>query len=162
MRYGWKTGRQLGKIDPQKVGEELARIHRKHKTIIPQKVVDESRPKTAVLHEHFEWNDKTAAEEYRVHQARQIIGSVVVVPETKGGKPVQAFINVSVVAEGESPDDHENRGRAYLPARQVAEDPDLRSQHLASLKTRLRNMRREHAAFEELAAVWSAVDELPE
>jgi hypothetical protein len=161
MHYGWKPGRALGEIDAQSVGEELERIHRKHKAIVPKKVVEESRPKTAVLHPHFEWNDKVAAEEYRVHQARQIIGSVVVVPETENKRPVQAFINVSVVPEGESSGDHENRGRAYLPAQQVADDPALRDQHLANLKLRLKNMRREHAAFEELAEVWSAVDSLP-
>lgn len=158
MIYQFKNGRGLGNLKAQAVGEELFTIHENHGSLTPAIVVEESRPKTAVLHPAFEWNDKKAAEEFRIHQARQIINCIHVVPETKNAKPVQAFINVRIY-EDSADDPHENRGRAYLTAEAVAADDGLREQHLASIKGRLRNLRAEHASFTELAAVWSAVDQ---
>lgn len=159
MNYSYRTGRAVPKVEAQDVGNELERINSKYGTLIPAKVVDESKPKAAVLHDQFEWNDKTAAVEYRIHQARQIISSVCIVPETEGKKPVQAFINVRVVDEGDT-EEAENRGRAYVPASEVASNDNFKTQHLESIKSRLKNMRREYAAFLELAEVWEAVDTL--
>jgi len=40
----------------------------------------------------------------------------------------------------------------------VVQDPLMRSAHLGAIKSRLKNLRREHSAFEEFAKVWDAID----
>lgn len=157
MIYQFKNGRGLGNLKAQAVGEELSLIHETHGSLTPALVVQESKPKTALLHSCFEWNDKKAADEFRVYQARQVINCVHVVPETPNAKPVQAFINVRVYEDSKD-DPHENRGRAYLTAEMVASDAGLREQHLANIKGRLRNLRMEHASFVELSNVWTEID----
>ena len=159
-KYSYKAGRQLGKTSAQVVGEELTRISKESDGLVPSVVVEESRPKAAVLHGHFEWHNGTAADAYRVHQARQIINCVYVTHELSPilQTQTQAFVNVRV-HEDSGDDPFGNRGRAYLPAEEVATDPDLRKKHLQMLQMRLKNLRREHANFAELGRVWAAVDE---
>lgn len=153
MSFHYKAGRSIAEISAEDVGEELTRIHDKHGQLEPALVVKESRPKSACLHKAFEWNDQAAAEEYRIQQARQIINVVTVVHEDMpASKPLQAFINVTVV------NDEDEKARRYVPMRTVVENPDLLAQHLEHLKKRLKNMRVEHAAFVELRPVWEAID----
>ena len=148
--YVYKSNRTVVGVSAQNVGEELERIS-ENGPLTPSLIVEESKPATAVLHPVFEWNNKTAGQLYREHQARLIVNAVVVVPEANepAAAPVQAFISVTT---GEDSD------RQYMPAQVVASTPVLRDQHLAHIKSRLKTLRREYAGFVELAQVWSAVD----
>ena len=151
--YQFKAGRSVAGKKAEDVGDELARINDKHGELTPSQIVKESRPVKALLQDVFEWDDPTAAEEYRIHQARLVINCVTVVDEDlPDTKPVQAFVSITVMNE-----DEENE-RRYIPAQQVTSNPKLLEQHLDHLKRRLKNIRIEHAAFTELAAVWQAID----
>lgn len=151
--YQFKAGRSVAGKKAEDVGDELARINDKHGELTPFQIVKESRPAKALLHDVFEWDDPTAAEEYRIYQARLVINCVTVVDEDlPHTKPVQAFVSITVMNE-----DEENE-RRYIPAQQVTSNPKLLEQHLDHLKRRLKNIRIEHAAFTELAAVWQAID----
>ena len=151
--YQYKPGRSIPGKKAEDVGNELARINDKHGELTPAQIVEESKPKKALLHDVFEWNDQVAAEEYRIHQARLVVNCVTVVDENlPKTKPVQAFVSITVMNENE-----ENE-RRYIPAREVTSNPKLLEQHLDHLKRRLKNIRIEHAAFTELAEVWHAID----
>lgn len=45
-------------------------------TLDPEMVVTAARSKNHPLHPRFEWDDKVAGQQYRIQQARQLIGSV--------------------------------------------------------------------------------------
>ena len=93
MVYQWRNKKRP--VSAQAAGEELERIGAKNGKIEPKAVVDESRPKKAVLHPCFEWNDKKAAERWRVQQARNIIGDIIIIrEEVPEAPPVRAFVNV--------------------------------------------------------------------
>lgn len=93
MVYEWKTGSRH-KTDPQKAGmvfEELAKDGRLNAPTL----VDVSRPEDAPLHKEFEWKDDVAAEEWRKHQARNLINAIVVREEEKTeAVPIRAFFIV--------------------------------------------------------------------
>ncbi len=96
-------------VEAQDAGEELERINEKYGQTTASNVVDESRPEEAVLHEAFEWDDEVAAEKHRETQARSLIKTVrIITPD----RDEPAFINVKVV-------------KGYLPAREVASNPEL-------------------------------------
>ena len=97
-------------VEAQDAGEELERINKKYGQTTASNVVDESRPKKAVLHEAFEWDDEVAAEEHRKTQARSLIKTVRVIHPEEGEQP--AFVHVSVL-------------KAYVPAQRVIEEPEL-------------------------------------
>ena len=75
-------------VDAQTAGEELDRIRRSYGGLSPAAVVDESRPQDAPLHPVFEWNDQTAAERYREHQATTLIRQVKVAVSEPERSPV--------------------------------------------------------------------------
>jgi|688.fasta_scaffold24117_4 hypothetical protein len=153
QEYFYKAGRCVANLDANTVGHELNRIYNKHGALAPATVVKESKPKQAPLHGAFEWNDQIAAEEHRLHQARQIINVVTVVPEDRPNTlPVQAFINVTVV------NDDDKNERRYTPVKEVIDTPGLYDQHLSHLKYRLKNMKIELSKFVELAQVCDAID----
>lgn len=86
--YKWKEGTRI-KADPSlaaQLFDELAKEDR----LNARSVVEISKPKDAVLHDEFEWDDTNAAIKWRDHQARNIINALVVVEETvEEVKPVR-------------------------------------------------------------------------
>lgn len=95
--YSWKVS-GLHKVDAQKAGEELEKLTDADKNLSPEKVVEASRSEDAVLHGEFEWNDETAAEKYRVEQARSLIRNLtvkVIEPESKTPVETRAFVHIA-------------------------------------------------------------------
>lgn len=61
--------------------------------ISPRELVDLARPKNSPIHHYFDWDDQSAAEKYRLRQARQMIRCLVVIVDDQ---PTRAFQNVYV------------------------------------------------------------------
>lgn len=102
-QFHFRSGSRIkGNVDANVVGEELERIADKHDGINAQDVVDESTPENAVLHPCFTWDDKTAANEHRKHQARSIVRSIrVTYPDREESEP--AFVHVRYENEQDEP-----------------------------------------------------------
>jgi len=65
-----------GARDP--IHAELEAIRKKHRGVLrPRDVVDFARNPKTVLHDRFDWDDTSAADLYRLEQARHVIRSVV-------------------------------------------------------------------------------------
>jgi len=100
-KWEFKKGARRNKesLPAETVGKELKRLERVHGSLIPEDIVDESRPEDAVLHPEFEWDDGVAGESWRVHQARNLIRIVQLVEEdltTKAKDVVDVFLHVPV------------------------------------------------------------------
>lgn len=78
--YKWKTGARI-KADPELAAQVLDQLANENR-LNAENVVEISKPEGAVLHDDFEWRDDIAALEYRKHQARNIMNSLVIVEET--------------------------------------------------------------------------------
>jgi hypothetical protein len=121
-KYFWKP-KVVVPVPAQVAGEELERIRVAHNGRLTQAdVVTEARDKANPLHRAFEWNDKKAANEYRLTQAAYIIRSITVTQETddEDAMPVRAFVNV------QRDDD-----RSYTSVAHAMSDADLRAQVIA-------------------------------
>jgi hypothetical protein len=65
---------------------KLKEIEARDGNLTPDAVLAEAADKLSPLHEHFEWDNKKAATQYRLDQARALIRSVrLVVTETEVG-----------------------------------------------------------------------------
>lgn len=144
MQYEWKLP-GLFSVEAQDAGEELERICDKHGALVPHDVVDESRPKTAVLHPCFEWDDPKAAELYREQQARQIIRCVVVVQEDQKPQRVRAFHNVTA---------------NYEPVQVVVNDPVKLDKLLENAKAELRAFMVKYQILQQLQPVFDEISKL--
>lgn len=137
-------------LDPQSIGSELARIEAAEKGLTPRVVVARARPKTAVLHDCFEWNNSVAGEEYRFLQAAQLIRCVrVIETDSKGEEvPLRAFIHVRN-GDGKS---------RYLKTAKVMNDEHLRSLAINEARQYVARAKAKLQEFEELLSIYRALE----
>lgn len=85
--YEWKT-KSMIKADPNEAGKQFEELERTV-GLTAENVVNTNREEGTPLHDEFEWNNDIAAENYRLMQARHLIGNICVRVETKQGEIVQ-------------------------------------------------------------------------
>ena len=144
MVYKFKSGSHI-KADPQRAGEMLERLEAEN-NLTAKALVDANRAEDAPLHNEFEWNDSVAAEAYRETQARHIINCIEIVREEK--EPVRAFFSISR-AEPE-----------YRHIDAIMKEADKRQALLNMALAELLSFKKKYAQLEELAAVFTAIDEV--
>lgn len=156
MVYAWKE-RGLGfstkHVDAQTVGETLEEIEARHGALRPGYVVEEARPETSALHPLFEWDNDAAAEKFRLHQARQVISSVVVkqVDNREVQHPIHAFVNIS-----------QDGGRQYVSTVAAMSDDEKRRIILQKAKDDLMTWRLKYQALNEFAELHAVIDRVAE
>lgn len=126
MTYTFRESSRVSGVDAETAGSELERIHQKHGALKPKIVVNESRPEDAPLHPVFEWDDFVAAEEWRVHTARNLIRSVHVINNDERAEPV--YVNVQAT----------NNEREYQPMSVVVQRVDLYASAIYEAQCRIK------------------------
>lgn len=146
--YDWKRAMP---VKAQDAGEHLKKLERQHGAVTPKLIVDDARPKTALLHKCFEWNDGIAAEKYRESQAGFILRNLVTVSVTKTEEQseVRAFVNI--IKEGDS---------KFISVTTAMSDDDMRQQVLNNALSELMAFKKKYGQLEELAEVFTAVSNL--
>lgn len=149
MAYQWKPGTRYS-VGAQIAAERLKEIGARAGGITPRAVVDDARSNNSPLHKCFEWDDGKAADEYRLGQARSLIGALVVVrvDDAPVLKETRAFLHVSV----ESPQ--------YVPTEVALSVPDMRAEILARAQAEIIRWKANYSAYAEFAKVVSAIDEV--
>lgn len=125
------------KADPQVIGEVLDQIATKGGgELTPGAVVDAARAPRHALHPFFEWNDQTAAQRFRLDQARSLIRSIHAIDADVDAGSAQAFISVS-----------DRSGTSYRRLSDVKQDADLQhavltqaERDLLAFETRYKNL----------------------
>lgn len=143
MIYKWKTGSRIS-FSAQVAGEICSELAERD-ALTAENLVDVSRPKEAPLHRAFEWDDAVAGEEWRKHQARHIISSVVVRAETK--EPVRAFFNIR------------SEGPYYRPLNVIMQNENMTVKLLDEALCDLRALRAKYGTLERLRLVMTAIDD---
>lgn len=152
-KYLWKP-KVVVPVPAQVAGEELERIRVAHNGRLTQAdVVAEAREKTNPLHKAFEWNDKRAANEYRLTQAAYIIRSITVATEgatgEEDGQPIRAFVNVT-----------RDDDRSYTSVAHAMSDTELRAQVIARAWKELEDWKARHAELVEFARLFSVIEDM--
>lgn len=144
-KYQYRSGAKLKGVSAEDTYKELERI-RADGGITASAVVEQARPKDAVLHPAFEWSNKKAAHEHRLWQARQIVRAVVVVTDDRPAEQVY----VHVAARQQEGENKNFEGR-YEPVELVVNSPDLFEQAISELRDRLRSAGEAVQALERAA-----------
>lgn len=120
----------------------LQSILDQHGELTPELVVTEARAEDHPLHGRFDWDNESAGESWRKHQASELIRSVKVVyreaTETEEARTVRAFHAV-----------RGPKGHAYQPAEAVADDPFTRQLVLNDMEREWKALRRRYEQFAE-------------
>lgn len=70
----------LSENDARKVAEVLVCLAKRDGKVTPEAFLEAATPTDSPIHDLFEWNDTVAAVSHRLHQARQIVRSVIFRP----------------------------------------------------------------------------------
>lgn len=124
-------GSRIRKGDVQKIGTLVwaaAKKHGREFHSTPLKpLLEQARDPNSPLHKYLEWDDKKAAESFRLEQIRKIVLSIDIIYLEKGGKEIRSPANISVSTPG--------RDRVvYAPAPVVWGDKMLSDQVKARAK----------------------------
>lgn len=139
-QFKWRDSARFS-VPADVAGRELQRISKQHGTLTSELVVDAARPEDAQLHPVFEWDDQVAGENYRKHQARTLIRSIVVVNE-KTQEMAPVYVHVPKESGSEA---------GYHPVEVVAQRPDMYAAALTSLFRHLENAKTAVAELQKAA-----------
>ena len=152
MVYQYKTNLPYRfPVSAQVAGDVCEKLEREGR-LTPNALVDESRPADAPLHAAFEWDDAIAGEEWRRHQARNLIGALIIVTEPE--KPsVRGFYKI------------ESRSGGYEAIGTILKTESKYAALLKTAKSELTNFARKYRSLTELTPVFDAIrlvtDETP-
>lgn len=153
VEYSFRAGSPFPKDKAQTVGIALEDVQRTKGTlgIQPTDVVEAAVSPASPLHEFFEWDDTVAAQEYRVVQARHLLGAikVTILDVTPEGQPMRLFLNLTP-ADGDD--------RAYIPAVTVLSDAAMRGQIVEQALAEAESWRRRYEHLDELRRIFDAID----
>lgn len=127
----------------EKLKRVLDQIEKQEGMITPQSVVERARNENSPIHDMFDWNDTSAAEKYRIWQARQYIKDITV---EIVGQPSQGFFNVMVSVE-------DVKTQGYFSTEKVLSDEVMKKAVLKEALSKLLYWKRLYKDFSELSGL---------
>lgn len=142
-QVAWRSGPSnfSKKADPQKCYEEIG------DNPTPQSVLEIAKNPKSELHKCFDWDDTSAAEKFRLIQARQMIQSFVIKGTEKTDEPIRAY---QITSEPQT----------YAPTRYFLTDEDEYATLVRRVKAELKQIRNRYKQISELESVFEAIDAL--
>lgn len=135
----------------QRVGEFLEKRFG-DKPLTPEQYVAAAKPARSPIHDTLEWNESAAAHQHRIHQARQVLRSIVIVTDESQRVQPRAYHSVSLLTE---------RGahRAYLPQHIIWGREELAEQIVAEALQSLRSWDAKYSIYKDKLDVLRAASE---
>lgn len=124
----------------------------------PRAVLDEARDPASPLHDHIEWDDEKASDQFRLIQAGQLIrrwkGSLVRVEEEDKRAAYKT------VRSAQSPSGQRAKGRdSYQTVEAIMADPEKRDDMISTVLRELMAYRKRYSELVALAGIWQAIDD---
>lgn len=149
MAYKWKPGYHA-RVSAQVAGDVCADLEQNGE-LSAANLVEVSRPEDAPLHGAFDWNDAIAGENWRKHQARCIIQSIVVVSDadnSTASDPVRAFFCIQTTEPN------------YESINAIVKQPDKYADLLRTAIKELQAFSKKYKKLKELSAFCESIDQL--
>lgn len=132
------------RADAQKCYDEIQTLGDSY---TPQDIVELAKDKKTELHKCFDWDNKEAAEKWRVHQARLISCNLVVVRVDKETKEKTAYRVF----------EHDRETKRYKPIVVTVRNEDEYSKLLKTALAELESFKRR---YEKIVELESVIDEI--
>jgi hypothetical protein len=142
-------------VNANVVAAAITKIAKREGACQPQRLVETASDPASPLHPLFTWDNAQAAKNWRTHEARFVIGSIVEVHMTATGTRVQpAFVSVG------HRETTQGAGGGYRPVSIVMADQGFTDEALSDALAQLQALRRRYESLKELAPIWQAIDEV--
>jgi len=135
---------------------EMARLEEEHGYLTPEILLESARPKSSVLHPYFTWDQKKAAEEYRLHEASRYIRQIkiTVTAHDQAEVKVRQFVHVSAGAQ----DDEEQPRKGIYITIDRAQDEGRIDEVIESAKRELRSFLAKYRNLSKLSGVIDLIE----
>jgi hypothetical protein len=153
--FNWRLESLAKGIDPDLAEKEFKKIEKKFGKITPETVLEAARSRKALFHSLFEWEDSTAAEQYRLQQARTIINNIEITIISDGEE--KAYPMFEIVPNDDGGRQYKNIESLSFNEIEYVKDQTLRT--LIAAKTKLANYKTFDKVIEHIQ---EAVNELTE
>lgn len=150
-KHAWKEGVQNAGVPAMVANSVFAEIMKEQGCIDAEAVVKKATPKDAAMHPCFEWDTKKAAHKHRLHQAKRLIGGIVVTfidDPRKEKPPIRAYVKFG-----------DSKG-TYAPIEIALATQSGRESLLAQAVQQLRSLQVQYGHLQELAKVFAELDQL--
>ena len=137
------------KADANKCYEEIQEIGDEVK---PEQVLDKARNESCELHKCFDWNDSSAAEKYRLFQAKQVINHLIVVTHDVE-EPEKEPVQFRVMLKNEKTKDS-----GYKQTIVMVRDEDEYQKLLQQAYAELHSFKQKYSCLSELADIIALID----
>ena len=139
------------KADAETVYKEITSIG---EDFSPEQIVAKAKDPKTELHKCFEWDDKVAAQLYRLETARQIVRFLVIKKDNQedDGNDRPSHIRACVSKNDKS-------GR-FEPINVVVRNQDKYEKLLAQALSELEQFKRKYSTIKELDVILKVIDEL--
>ena len=138
----------LFKADANRCYEEIRQIGEEVK---PEQVLEKAKSKSSELHKCFDWNDSSAAEKFRLIQARDVIRHLVVIRHDNEQK--QEPVQFRVMLKNERSNDS-----GYKQTILMVKDEDEYRKLLEQAYSELRAFKQKYSCLSELANILELIN----
>jgi len=153
MKVSWKGNFPSRGVAAKIAYKELESVRGKDGNITPEAIIKRAKSARSPIHPIFEWDDGKAAAQYRLRQARNMIGCIEVVRTVGPKVPMRAYeVRNARPAESKKP------RRVYDSVEQVLADPAAKADLLAQAIRDAAYFRKRYHALQELSQVIAAFD----
>lgn len=149
--YRARPGARFGNEDAEKFGHEIERLKNENGPLTTAAIVESARSPESPLHNYFEWDDSTAAESWRMAQARHLVNRIEVVIEKNGEEIVVPFM-VNVIFKK---NDNEPLNQGYVTVEEAMTTKEYREQVIQDILNQIKILGAKAAAFRDLAEILS-------
>ena len=136
------------KADATKCYEEIQQIGEEVK---PEQVLDKAKDKGSELHKCFDWNNSTAAEKYRLIQARDVIRHLIVVQKNEDDEQKEP-VQFRVMLKNES-----SKDSGYKQTLVMVRDEDEYRKMLDQAYKELHAFKQKYSCLTELADILALI-----
>ena len=143
---------QFKNRDAQAFGEVMEQLGKdKNGVVKPTEIVEAARAPTSPIHGFFDWDNDTAAEKYRLVQARGYVNNLEVeVKFKKGSGKQKAYFSVRE-GKGKKPK------KAYVTVERALTENQLRTQIIKSAMNEVLYWERKYQEYIEFADIFNAI-----
>jgi hypothetical protein len=137
------------KADPTKCYEEICEIGDEVK---PEQVLAKAKNEDSELHKCFDWNDTSAAEKYRLFQAKQVINHLIVIKRDVE-EPEKEPVQFRVMLKNEKSYDS-----GYKQTIVMVRDEDEYKKMLEQAYAELKAFKKKYACLSELSDILAMIE----
>lgn len=145
-KYSWRAGKS---VPAQVAGEVMEMIEKRDGELTKEAFLEESRPENSPTHRLFDWDDTSAAEKYRLTQARICIQDIVVtIVRHDEPKKIHAFVNTTLGKSNKA---------SYSNISIAMADEEKRKAVLNNALSELKAFEYKYSEYKELAGIFNEI-----